>query len=251
MGLYTEYFDCCAGYGYFEVAPLKPASTCRELLAEMDACGIARALVYHALQKDGSPQMGNRVLTEELADEARLAPTWTLLPPETGEFPGPHDLPRRMAEAGVRALRAFPKEHRYLLSGRSLDGLLGAISERRIPLLLQSAPWEMVEALLRDFPRLTLIACAHGPWGEDRYFRPLIERFPRLCVDTSRYEVNSGIAEFCRRYGPDRLLFGSGYPAVPPGGPRLALDGADIDDTARAAIAAGNLDRLLSEADLS
>jgi len=251
MGLKTSYFDCCAGFGYFQVADLKPAPTRQDLLAEMDTCGIERALVYHATQVDGSPVLGNRVVLEETAGIERLEASWAILPPETGEFPAPEDLPAEMRKAGVRSLRAFPENHRYLLSPNSLSGLLALIAERRIPLFLRKAPWQQVEALLMEFPDLTLIACAHGPWGDDRFFRPLLDRYDRFFVDTSRYELNGGIKDLCRTHGHSRLLFGTCFPSNAPGGPRLTLDGADISEDARCAIASGNLERILSEAELT
>lgn len=250
MGSTTTYFDCCAGYGYFEVSPLKPARTPADLLAEMDACGIARALVYNAVQVDGSPVDGNPAILREIAAEERLVPTWTILTPQTGEFPEPHDLAARMEDAGVRALRAFPDKHRYLLSPGSLRGLLEVINARRIPLFLMQTPWEQVEALLQAFPGLVLVMCARSVWGDDRYFRPLLEHYHHFYLDTSRYELNGGIGALCARYGHRQLVFGTNFPYTPMGGPRLTLDGADIDEEARQAIASGNLERILAEVDL-
>ena len=83
--------------------------------------------------------------------------------------------------------------------------------------------------------------------GQDRYFRPLIERYPRFYVDTTRYECDGGIAAFCRKYGPERMLFGSGFPDIPFFGGVLTLMHADIPDGAKEAIAGGNLRRLLEE----
>jgi hypothetical protein len=251
MSATTRYFDCCAGFGLFEVASLAPAPKAEDLLVAMDVCEIERALVYHATQRDGSPAVGNAVVLEETAGRERLEPAWALLPPQTGEFPGPDELPARMAEAGVRALWAFPDLHKYQLSPGGLGGLLEALAERRIPLLVQGPDWTLVEGLLTAAPELTLIACAHGPWGEDRYFRPLLERFPRLYVDSSRYEPCGGIEDFCRHAGHERMVFGTNFPETAPGGTRLMLACADLDEAARAAIASGNLERILSEVDLS
>ena len=50
------------------------------------------------------------------------------------------------------------------------------------------------------------------------------------------------------RYGPKRLLFGSAFPNTGPGGAMLTLAHADISDEEKQLIAAGNLDRLLAEA---
>ena len=107
--------------------------------------------------------------------------------------------------------------------------------------------WALVDAVLRDFPELRLVVTDHGCWGQDRYFRPLVERYDHLYLDTARFELDGGVAEFCRVYGPDRLLFGTGYPQNYMGGPLLTVAHADISEEERVAVFGGNLRRLLGE----
>ena len=95
------------------------------------------------------------------------------------------------------------------------------------------------------FPKLTFVVTNHGSWGHDRYFRGLVEKYENLHIDTSRYELDGGIPDFCKKYGPDRILFGSNYPHTNIGGPMLTLAHADISDSDKEAIAGGNLKRLL------
>jgi predicted TIM-barrel fold metal-dependent hydrolase len=82
----------------------------------------------------------------------------------------------------------------------------------------------------------------------DRYFRPLIERYPNFHIDISRYELDMGIADLWRKYGPDRLLFATNYPATVMGAPMLTLLHSDIPPEAKQAIASGNLKRMLAGA---
>ena len=105
-------------------------------------------------------------------------------------------------------------------------------------------------SLLADFPQLTLVAAGHGPWGRDRYFRPLLERYPNFYVDTANYELDWGLADLCSKYGYERILFGTNTPHRTMGGPLLTLLHAPISDAAKRAIAAGNLERLLGEVKL-
>jgi predicted TIM-barrel fold metal-dependent hydrolase len=99
--------------------------------------------------------------------------------------------------------------------------------------------------LLTEYPTLTVVLMAHGSWGEDRFFRPLLDRYPGLHLDISRYELDGGLVELVGRYGAERLLYGSNFPATTMGGPRLMLVRAAISEADRAAIAGGNLKRLL------
>ena len=50
-------------------------------------------------------------------------------------------------------------------------------------------------------------------------------------------------------YGAQRLLFGSGFPESYLGGMMMALKHAQVSDAAKEAIAAGNLERMLAEAE--
>ena len=241
-----EFFDVNAGFGTPQLAPIKPAETPAVLLEEMDFEGVSEALVYHTAMRDDHPLWGNELVVEATAGHPRLHPTWAILPPQTEELGTVEEFLAGMKRYGVKALRAFPTPHRYLLNGTTFGPLFEEMRARRIPLIVPG-DWPMVEGLLRDFPDLTVIANQLSNHGQDRYFRPLIERYPRFYVDTTRYECDGGIAAFCRKYGPERMLFGSGFPDIPFFGGVLTLMHADIPDGAKEAIAGGNLRRLLEE----
>jgi len=252
-----DFFDCNASFGVPQKPPLRYSAGVGDLLDEMDFCGIRRALVWHARMKDGSPVDGNPLLAESVRAVDRLVGTWAILPHQTGEQPPPQQFLAQMATHNVRALWSWHCEHRFLLSRSGMGDLLALLEERRIPLLLMldtdlgpQANWSLVEALLRDFPQLTLIAVPASNWGQDRCFRPLIETFGRLHIGIESWELAGGVADFINRYGPGRLIFGSGFPRLAMGGCRSMLLHADISDQDKRAIAAGNLDRLLTEAKL-
>jgi predicted TIM-barrel fold metal-dependent hydrolase len=132
-----------------------------------------------------------------------------------------------------------------------MGGLFEEMSDRGIPLFIDRSEvaggglYALADRVLQDFPKLRLCVVGHGSWGEDRYFRPLMERYPNFMVDTSRYELDGGIEEVCRTYGPDRLLFGTRFPETPMGGPILTLLHAEISEADRKLIAGGNLRRIL------
>ena len=246
----ASYFDCNASFGANISGVYRPCLTIDELLSEMDWVGVDQALVRHALMREQSPVVGNAVLAESIVGQPRLVGTWAILPPQTGELGPAKEFFRAMAEANVRALWAFPQDHRYIVDRVTFGSFLDQVSERRIPLLLFN-DWELVYHILPQYPDLTLVVAAHGSWGEDRYFRPLLDRYPNFCLDVSRYELDCGIRELVSKYGPERLLYGSNFPHNSMGGPRMMVARAEIDDAARRAIAGDNLRRLLGKADLS
>lgn len=255
----VSFFDCNASFGAPPKGVFRPCLTVEELLAEMDWTGVDRALVHHALMREQSPVVGNRVLAESIAGQERLVGTWAILPPQTGELAPAQEFFHAMRRANVRALWAFPEDHRYILDRIVFGTFLDEASDRRIPLLVPrdaGGPrppdtWNLVYRILSQYPRLTLILAAHGSWGEDRYFRPLLESYPSFYLDISRYELDCGLRDLVAKYGPERLLYGSNFPRQAMGGPRMMVAHAGIDTPARQAIAGGNLQRMLGEADLS
>lgn len=252
-----KFFDCNASYGRLDVPPIQYAATPTDLVAEMDFCGVAEALVTCAAQRCDSPLVGNELVIEETRDQPRLHPAWVLLPPQSDEqAPTVDQFLTDMRQAGVKALWVFPARNKFLLNATTFGAVFETLIERSIPVFypLEEAPpaagWQQVDTLLADFPQLTLVAANHNVWGQDRYFRPLIERYPRLYLDIAAYEQGRGLEDFCRRYGAERLLFGTRYPEVPMGGPMLNVAHADISPQDRELIASGNLSRLLQEVKL-
>lgn len=244
-----EIFDCNCSFGEAARPAFRYARDAAELQEEMCWCGVERALVYHSGMRFGSPVVWNGRLLSEVESFANLVPTWAILPSQTGEQADLEKFIAAMRRCGIKALRAFPQEHRYRLDGRTFGGLLEAITERHIPLLAKENLSALGD-LLAEFPDLTLVAMNQGPHSLERYLRPLVEIYPNFYVDTSYYIVDGLIEEFCERYGPRRLVFGSGFPDNCSGAALLRLICADIDLEAKRAIAAGNLDRLLGEVNL-
>ena len=248
-----RFFDCNAFFGLPMIRPLAPVPTAGKLVAAMDRNGVERALVWHIAQHDDSPQTGNRLLADEIRDQPRLTGCWTILPNQAREFPPLPVFFRQMREARVRALRTFPNSHRFLANAVSMGDWLEGLVERRIPLLLslrRGVEWRDVYALLDEFPDLVCVICDHGCWGEDRMFRPLLERYPNVYVDTAQYLLDGGLEAMVADYGARRMLFGSGFPESYMGGMMMALKHARIPEEAKAAIAGGNLERILEEAEL-
>ena len=244
------FFDCNAFFGLPMVRPLAPVPTAEDLLAEMDRAGVDQALAWHIAQHDASPQVGNQLLADAIGPHPRLVGCWTILPNQAREFPPLPVFLEQMRDARVRALRTFPNSHKFLANAVSMGDWLEAMVARRIPLFLsvrRGFEWRDVYDLLREFPNLVCVICDHGCWGQDRLFRPLLERYPNLYVDTAQYLLDGGIESLVADYGGRRLLYGSGFPESYMGGMMLALRHACIPDEAKAAIASGNLERILEE----
>jgi len=246
-----NFFDCNAFIGRparREIYP--PAPDAEAILSEMDTCGVERALVWHVAQFDASPHLGNRLLAEAIHGQPRLSGCWAVMPNQAREFPPMPDFLDAMRQSRIQALRAFPLDHHFYLNRVAMGDWLEAMVAHRVPFFLsvaRGANWDIAYSLLAEFPDLVCVICDHGCWGEDRRFRPLIERYPHVYVDTSQYLLDGGIEAFVADYGPQRMVYGSGFPASYFGGMMLAIQHAQISPQARAAIAGANLERILAE----
>ena len=230
----------------------RQAVTAADLLSVLDSYAVRRAVVWHIAQLEYAATEGNLMLADLLEGQDRLTGCWTILPPQTRELLPPPELFAAMALAGVRALRLFPDEHRFLPNRVTLGPLMDQVVERRIPVLISlthpGMSWGHTYRLLEDFPKLTCVLCDTGVWGQDRYFRPLMERYSGVYVETSLLSLGDGVVEaLVRDYGSSRLVFGSGFPDREPEAAILQLLHADIEEADRRAIASGNLSRLFQE----
>jgi len=239
-----RFFDCNCALGIPGMQGFRFARTSAELLEEMDYCGLDQALVYHTAMRYDSPEVGNRLIQEELEPNPRLVPTWAITPSQTEELPAPETFLAQMKAHNIRALRVFPDEHQYALDERTMGDWLAMMEEKRIPLLAKTSCLKIANAM-DPFPNLIVIAMAQGPHSLERHLRPIVERYPNFYLDTASYMVDGLIERFCQRYGSSRLLFGSGYPDNCSGSALLRLVQADISDEDREAIAGGNLTRIL------
>ncbi|MHC4716507.1 MAG: amidohydrolase family protein [Planctomycetota bacterium] len=230
--------------------PDPPGVSGDELADAMDRAGIEQALVWHVAQRDSDPLEGNRLLSDAIAGRDRLTGCWTILPTACGELGDLDEWLRAAMLSGVRAFRAFPAEDRYLLRAEVVGDVMDRLTAARLPLILtvgDRAAWSDAYDLLRDFPELTVILAQLGCWGTDRYFRPLLQRYPNVYVEISDYLLDGGLEALVADFGSRRILFGTNFPTSPHGGMMLTLAHAEISNADKRAIAAGNLERLMAE----
>jgi uncharacterized protein len=245
-----QFFDCNVYFGLPIHSPLAPVPTVSKLVEEMDRAGIEKALVWHIAQHNTSAQAGNRLLADGIADQPRLTGCWTILPNQSGEFPPFPVFFNEMRAAHISALRIFPGAHNWLFNSVSVGDWLEAMTDHHIPLFLsmpRGVEWRDLYAVLHDFPELICVICDHGSWGMDRMFRPLLEKYPNVYIDTALYMLDGGLEALVASYGSRRILYGSGFPESYFGGMMLAIHHAHIPEEAKADIASKNLERILSE----
>ncbi|MGN1059722.1 MAG: hypothetical protein ACI4QW_04750, partial [Clostridia bacterium] len=197
-----KWIDCSAAIGlnsinceiinhenYYVYEKVKQAAHAKDLLDEMDFCGIDEAFVYHQSMVENDPGYGNKLITEEVsAAPERLHATWAILPPITEKEYAPEHLIPEMKKHNVKALRTYPVKNRYFLDRITMGELLDVLVEKNIPLYLSPQDgWQPIFDVLKEFPKLTVILTNYGLWGSDRFFFPLIRAYQNVYIDTSDY----------------------------------------------------------------
>ncbi len=222
------------------------------LLGAMDEYGLARALVTHTAAKWHHPPNGNARLAEAIAGQDRLVACRVVLPAPTGEVPDEERQVADLLAAGARAARLCPVAHRLSLESWEVDPLLGALAERRVPLLLdldnthwsEKRPWAFIERTCRAHPHLPFVLLRE-PQANLRTLFPLLDRCPNLIVETSYLQAHNGLTLLVERWGAHRLVSGTGLPLWDPGLPITGLTYAGLAATDFAAVAGGTLQALL------
>ena len=248
----AAFFDCYCALGHLTAPTFgQEFPTVADLLTAMDHAGIDEALVYAAPALEYDPPAGNQFLMEAIGGHPTLHPCWVLLPPATHEFPPPDELVTQMAREGVRAARLAPgaTANNFSMAEWSVGPLLAALARAKVPLFINLADvsWTDIAAMLTHHPELPLILTG-VTYRIDRFLYPLWEQHNTLYVELSGYQGLHAVETTVGRFGPDRLLFGTNQPRFAAGSAVATVAYAQVDETARGAIAGGTLRRLLEAA---
>jgi predicted TIM-barrel fold metal-dependent hydrolase len=214
----------------------------------MDRFGIEAAVVGHTAAWRHDPATGNALVLEEVAGEPRLRPAWVGLPDSCAELPPPAQFVAAARRHGVAAVRLYPADHGFDLAGPDCAGLLDALAEAGLPVLVdaEQAPAAEVEAIAVGRPGLPVILCQTG-YRALRRLTGVLARNPNVHLDLSYLGSHLGLEWLVDRFGPGRLLFGTGLPVRDPADAVTRLLWSELVDADVAAIGAGNLRRLIGE----
>ena len=242
-----ELFDCNVLVGVRNQRHPDEPTTAKELAAELARLKVKNALVRHRLALETGPAEANRRIVADLSVQKSLHPTWTLLPEATGETGFTDEAVDEMIEAGSRAVWLYPKSHKFSLRHWCAGALLSTLEYRHVPVFMA---WdevdldELSEVLLRH-ENLDVVLTNVG-YRTCRVLYPLMATCANLHLGLGAPHSLSGfVEEVVSRFGPLRLLFGSGFPDHEIGPAITYLLYAEIGDEDKRLIGAGNLRSLL------
>ena len=246
-----RFFDACVSYGPVKIQTPGVDYSLKALLHRMAEYNIDKALVYHSMAKEHDAPTGNARLMEEIRGHAQLIPVWALLPHYAGEMEEPEALTARMVNEGVKAAIMFPSIgfHYFSMKKWSVGPLMKALEEHRIPLILgidQLGGMEGAGEFAMEYPDNPIIA-TNMNYRVDRILYAMMDKAPNLYIETSAYKPFFGLQEFVKRFGAERLVFGSGMPAIDPAASVSVVTWSGLPKEQQELIAHGNIEHLLRE----
>jgi len=251
-----SFVDGDVGVGLTAFA-LPAARDAAALLRRLDRYGIAEALVHDRAVLETADFRSHDFILDFCKGSDRLHPVLPIVPPATGEQLPPREFVAFCRANGVKAVRASPKVHRFSFDPPSLGPLLGELEAHRMPVFynsmaLQDHPWEHspgwadIRAVATAYPQLPVIVVFTGML-QGRMLYPLLATCPNVLVDLTCVSFQF-IEDVVERFGPERLIMASHFPVEDPALYTTWVSYARIGEEARAAIAGGNLRRLLEAA---
>jgi predicted TIM-barrel fold metal-dependent hydrolase len=239
-----DWFDANCWIGVGPRGLLRPVATVDETLRLLRRYGIERAVVAHAAARDYDPEAGNRWLCAAIAAHdclrgaAVIAPGGRTLAALQQELAG-------LVAKNVRLVRVFPRSHNVRLDGPWLE----VLTEFGLPLAVwhTETTWDDVAAVCQAHPRLNLIV--EGPhrklFYHNRIYYGLLERFANFHLEIHNLVNYLGVDDLVRRFGSERLIFGSFLPEQDPNVAMSLVTLGAMSQADRQNIAGRNLQRLV------
>jgi predicted TIM-barrel fold metal-dependent hydrolase len=215
-------------------------------LAYMNRFGISRALVWNVESLQNHAGSSNRKLLDEIAStpgaRGRIIPCLSISGFMDYETGGVKQLVAQMKEGATRALRFANVFGRMTL--RQLDPVMPAILKFKPFLVMrfdQAATQDILE-FTGKYPSVSVIL-TEVSWGPCITVFDLMRQRKNILVDNSWLHSYGAIELVVKRFGADRLVFGTGNKAHS-GAAIGALARADLSESDRRLVACGNLERL-------
>ena len=190
-----------------------------DMLQRADRIGVDKALVQSVATTPHQVASINRFIAAEVAKFPDRLIGFGTLHPASENIRGDLD---ELLSLGLNGVKLHPDIQDFKIDDYRALSIYEACEERGVPILFhagdsrydRSNPNRLVP-ILRIYNRLTVIAAHFGGYSIWDQACEALAGMPNLYVDCSSsmpFLTDEKIKEYIRRYGEDRVLFGSDYP---------------------------------------
>lgn len=249
-----EFFDANCMVGRYNLFQPGSFYTKERLIEEMEYYGIKEALVFHAVSMENSPNLGNQLTLKETVNAPSLHPVWTFLPPVPDELSPPEALVGEMKKFNIRAARLFPLQFHFDLDDWCMGEVFETLSHHRIPVIIDyfepfvphadRVDWKAVLEVCRRYPDLPVIVTEFRFRTNRRLYQAL-DSCSNLFIELSALWLFKAVESICRKFGAERLLFGTRLPIRDPSCALGMVNYAMVSEEEKEMVASKNLRRLL------
>ena len=237
--------------GAFYDIPMRFDGTPETLLALGEEFHVSRFLVHSVATN--AKQV--RSINDFIADECRRRPDrFTGFATLHPDFDAPADELTRARDMGLLGVKLHPDFQKFEISDPKMNPAYDAMQQLGLPVLFHTGDaryrWSSpghIPVIRARFPRLKII-CAHfGAYSEwDEAADCLAGQNVWVDTSSSFFVITREKArEYIRRYGEERVLFGSDYPMWSVGDEIQNVLSLGLSEEANARIFSGNLENLL------
>ena len=252
-------YDCNAMLGSTIEAQGVSFADAQAMLRHMDRFGIDDSLVYGSLAKYYHAASGNERLIEMIRGVDRLRPVFVAMPGDTGEFWDMKTLREKICAHRAAGIRLCPmllsdgmRLESFSLKPWCVGEIMELADEMRLPVFLDMEvthwsdplPWDDIDRLCGLYPNAPVILVRLG-CGDHRDLFPVMRNHGNLYFEISYYAAHLGLEGVASRFGAEQMLFGTDAPVHAPACPIGQLYYSMLTEEQKAAIAGGNLRRLI------
>ncbi len=204
---------------FYDTHEPKCKGTVSDLLSVFDAAGIGGALVQSVATTPAQVKSINEFIAHEVSAHPDRLVGFGTLHPESEDIEG--DI-NHLLELGLKGVKLHPDIQRFALCDPRCMNLFEACADR-LPFLVHAGDSRFnysnpaqISPVLDAFPHTIVIAAHLGGWSVwDDAINTLYGKYDQLFVDSSscRFVLEKErYLSLIRRFGTDRVLFGSDYP---------------------------------------
>lgn len=238
--------------GAFYSEPPACGGTLEELIQRGTEAGIDRFVVQSVATAPKQVASINRFIAEEVAANPTRLIGFGTLHPESADQKG--DL-EALLSLGLKGVKLHPDIQGFCIDDERCLRIYELCAEAGLPILMHTGDhrYDMSNPnrllpILKSYPSLTVIGAHFGGWSIwERASLELADQ-ENLIVDCSSslcYIPIEVSREIIRRYGAERVLFGTDFPLHAPENEMRLFEELALEDWENQAILSGNVKKLL------